>query len=103
MIHQFKQLMRDLDAGKAGNTLMVLACVLFLSAQTVDLTHYHGSDANQQVDCEICVKLGSDDEIIIDSTAAQVPESHFAESADVQPTWFAQAPLPAHARAPPQA
>ena len=32
--HQFKQLMRDLAAGKAGNTLMALACVLFLSAQT---------------------------------------------------------------------
>jgi hypothetical protein len=74
-----------------------------LSAQTVYLSHSHGSDANQQADCEICLKLGSDDEVIIDSTATQVSKAHSVESAVVQSTWIAQVSLTAHARAPPHA
>ena len=103
MVYKFKQFTSNLAAGKAGKALLALACVLFLSAQTVDLSHSHDNDSNQQADCEICLKLGSDDEIIIDSTAAQVSATHAVENLVAQSTWFAQTALSAHARAPPHA
>ena len=103
MVYKLQQLISDLAAGRAGKTLLALACVLFLSAQTVELSHSHGNDANQQADCEICLKLGTDDDEIIDSTAAQVSKAHSVQSAVVQSTWLAQVSLTAHARAPPHA
>lgn len=100
MVYKLQQLISNLAAGRAGKSLLLLACVLFLSAQTADLSHSHGNDSNQQTDCEICLKLGSDD-VIIDSSASQVTTTHSIENAVAQLAWFVQAPLSAHARAPP--
>jgi len=101
MVYKLQQLISNLAAGRAGKALLALACVLFLSAQTADLSHSHGNDSNQQADCEICLKLGSDDDVIIDSSASRVATTHSVENAVAQLTWFVQAPLSAHARAPP--
>jgi hypothetical protein len=103
MLYRFQQFITNLVARKAGKTLLALLCVLFLSAQTVDLSHSHGGNSDQQADCDICLKLSSDDEVIIDSSAAQVATTHAVENLVARPTWFAQTTLSAHARAPPHA
>lgn len=103
MVSKFQQFTSNLAAGKAGKALLALLCVLFLSAQTLDLSHSHGNDSDQKADCEICLKLGSDDDVIIDSSAPQLATTHSVENLIAPATWFAQASLTAQARAPPHA
>lgn len=103
MVNQFQQFSSGLAAARAGKTLLALLCVLFLSAQTLDLAHSHGNDAEQQADCEICLKLGSDDDVIIDSAATRNATTHAVEIAFAPSIWLAQTSLTAHARAPPRA
>jgi hypothetical protein len=75
--------------------------ILFL--QITELTHTH-DDAIQQVQCEICLKIGAGDDVIADTSTplyfASLGQSYPASTLDSIPFL---APLPANSRAPPQA
>ncbi len=49
------------------NTLLALLCVLFLGAQIHGLSHSHEDNLNYQADCDVCLKLSSDDDAPIPS------------------------------------
>ena len=39
--------------------VLAILCLLLLFVQSADLIHIHGSDAQNQLECEICLKFGS--------------------------------------------
>ena len=45
--------------------LIVVAALLFVFTQTLDLQHTHDGDLNLQVDCQVCLKLGSQNDVAI--------------------------------------
>lgn len=76
-------------------------CFLLLFVQSADLTHSHDGDLQQQFDCEICLKVGANEDFIessgmlvnLDSDASNVTE-YKTEA----PNFFA---ISANSRAPP--
>ena len=86
---------------KAAKSLLACLCLLFLTAQTAGLSHTHDGDLRLQVDCDVCMKLSTEDEAAVDKSLADAP---FATS--TSPTFFLSAwddldtPV-ARARAPP--
>lgn len=51
------------------NALFVLLCLLFLTAQVQGLSHTHAGDLGFQIDCDVCLKLSSDDDVVISFSA----------------------------------
>ena len=47
---------------------LALLCVLFLSTQTQGLAHSHDGDLSLQPDCEVCLKVSTDDEVVQSSS-----------------------------------
>ena len=86
---------------KAARSLLACLCLLLLTAQTAGLSHSHGGDLRLQADCDVCLKLSTDDEAAVDNSLA---DTLFAAS--TSPTSFLRAwddldtPV-ARARAPP--
>lgn len=76
--------------------------LLLIFVQSADLIHTHDEVA-QQIDCEICLKFGSDDEVIVDSSSFSAPLTHSVGSVLFQTNWAPAAVSTAHARAPPLA
>lgn len=101
----------DLSIRKVGkcfkNRRLSLALVSMLAAflllvQSADLIHTHNGDLQAQVDCEICLKFGNDDEVIVDSqTAPRLFASHQFYSRSTSAIPF-QAVIAANPRAPPR-
>lgn len=56
-----------LPAGYGLKTLSLLGlvCLSLLFMQSVDLTHSHNGDVQTRFDCEICLKVGSLEELAI--------------------------------------
>lgn len=84
------------------NRLLVLAAALvYLLSQTADLQHSHNGDLNLQSDCQICLKLGTQN----DATLAQVnvPDVSFDETVyqTILPRLVVQSLLAPRTRAPP--
>ncbi len=76
-------------------------CLLLLFAQTVDLGHSHDADLQSRFDCEICLKGGSVDDLLVPgSTNLPALVSSQPCSVLVQSQTFS-APTTATARAPP--
>ncbi len=84
----------------------LLRGVLILSlllVQAVGLNHTHGDDYAERVDCDICLKVGSSDDVVVSSntlTFSITPAALAAPS--VTPSYYAVS-YPATARAPPLA
>ena len=87
----------------AGKALLALVCVLFLTAQAIDLSHSHGNDLSQQADCDICLKLGSEDDVLVNGAEPIVEAAHSEQPEFTPSAWFNQESLGAQARAPPLA
>lgn len=93
-----------LDLGKRSfKALMPLLCVLFIAAQTVGLSHSHEADLSLQADCDFCLKLSSDDDLIVasDSTKFGAPLAIKTEFSST--SWIFQGYFRTQARAPPLA
>ena len=63
-----------------GGPLSFLLVCSLVFAQAVSLNHTHGSDLSDQVDCEICLKLGSSDDSLVSNselTFGKSPTSSF--------------------------
>ena len=43
---------------------LILLCLLVLFAQSAGLIHIHDDDLLHQHDCEVCLKVGADDEAL---------------------------------------
>jgi hypothetical protein len=80
----------------------VLAAFLLL-AQGTDLVHTHDGDLRAQVDCEICLKFGNDDEIIVDSQTGPGLIAAHQSYFQFTPAIPFQAVIAANPRAPPRA
>lgn len=77
--------------------------LLLLFLQSAELTHTH-NDVAQQIQCEICVKIGASDDIVAVSSVSMsfgvVRQSYLASALESVPYL---APVPAKSRAPPLA
>ena len=90
------------------NCRLSLALVSALTAflllvQGADLVHTHDGDLQAQVDCEICLKFGNDDEVIVDSQSGPrlfASNQTYFQSTPAIPF---QAVIAANPRAPPRA
>jgi len=51
--------MTSLFGHKRSRVLILVASLVYLLSQTVDLQHTHEGDLNLHADCQICLKLGS--------------------------------------------
>lgn len=59
----------------SGSVLsFVLVCSLVF-AQAVSLNHSHDGDLRDQVDCEICLKVGSSDDVLASTSDLKVTAS----------------------------
>ena len=45
--------------------LILLAAGVFVFTQTIDLQHSHEGDLKLQADCQVCLKLGSQNDVVI--------------------------------------
>lgn len=84
--------------------LFALLCLLFFAAQVQGLSHTHDGNLDFQVDCEVCLKLSSDDDVLISFSA----EIHYQRCYRSAPQYanvdLAVRPLRFyHPRAPPSA
>ena len=55
------------NSEKSGGTQaasLILLCLLVLFAQSAGLIHIHDDDLLHQHDCEVCIKVGADDEAL---------------------------------------
>ena len=107
-IHKFRVPIVDTAVGTAANSnackaLLALVCVFFLAAQTVGLSHSHENDLSAQADCEVCLKLSTDDEALASSATSAFKASFSSEPSSIQPAWASKIAITAHARAPPLA
>lgn len=50
-------------------SLMAVLSAVLLFAQAVEYGHSHDSDLKAQFDCEVCLKLGSLDDVVADKVA----------------------------------
>ena len=76
--------------------------LLLVFVQSADLIHTHDELA-QQIDCEICLKFGSDDDVIADDSSFSTPLAQSVEPVLLQTDWAPVADSTARARAPPLA
>ncbi|MDG1025175.1 MAG: hypothetical protein P8N94_11045 [Gammaproteobacteria bacterium] len=96
-------LSKKLAKRKALVPLVAALALLLLFLQSTELSHTH-ADVAQQIQCEICVKVGASDDIIAADTVSMsfgtVRQSYLASTLEFVPSL---APAPANSRAPPQA
>ncbi len=89
------------QAGARMTALNAALCLLLLFAQTVYLGHSHDADLQSRFDCEICLKGGSVDDLLVPgSTNLPALVSSQSFPVLVQSQTFS-APTTATARAPP--
>jgi len=86
---------------KAAKSLLVSLCLLFLTAQTAGLSHSHDGDLRLQADCDICLKLSSDDETAVAKSLADAPFATSTSPTFFLPAWDDLDTPVARARAPP--
>lgn len=79
-----------------------LLCFLLLFVQSADLTHSHDGDLQPQFDCEVCLKVGANEDFIESSSFIvhlNSDTTKITEFSAKAPHFFA---IPANSRAPPQ-
>ncbi len=81
--------------------LNAVLCLLLLFSQAVDIGHSHDADLQSTFDCEVCLKIGSVDDVLFSDTASLstvAAEQIFTLLEKSQTFYF---PTTASARAPP--
>jgi hypothetical protein len=58
--------------------LMLAAAVIYLLSQSIDLQHTHDGDLNLHADCQICMKLGSQNDVAV--AASALPQVEAADN-----------------------
>ena len=69
------QVTRFFNSNRNRLVILVAACV-FVFTQTIDLQHSHQGDLKLQADCEVCLKLGSQNDVTI--AKSEAPQAAFA-------------------------
>lgn len=93
-------LLGALSRGSAFSFLLVFSLVF---AQAVSLNHSHDGEVRDQVDCEICLKVGSSDDVLISDNAVAFAAAPSAYISSFKIAAFSIAAPTASARAPPHA
>jgi hypothetical protein len=84
--------------------LLRAALVLtLLFAQAVSLNHTHNGDLNDRVDCDICLKIGSNDDALISASSLPVIKASSTVYSLEPSSTLGSALIRATARAPPLA
>ena len=86
---------------KAAISLLACSFLLFLTAQMAGLSHSHDGDLRLQAECDVCLKLTTDDEVAVNKILADAPFANSTSLNDFLPTWDQLAAPVARARAPP--
>jgi len=85
-----------------GSLLSLLLVCSLVFAQAVSLNHSHGTDLRDQVDCEICLKVGSSDDSPVSTSELSIVKSGSSSFRVILPAAYHTYPRTASARAPPQ-
>ena len=83
---------------------MLLPGVLVLSllfAQSVNLNHTHSGDLSDRVDCDICLKIGSSDDVLVSTSLLPVIKAPATAYSSETLDPFNSVDFQAKARAPP--
>jgi hypothetical protein len=86
-----------------GSLLSFLLVCSLVFAQAVSLNHSHGSDLRDQVDCEICLKLGSSDDSLVSNSDLTFGKSATSSFDILLPAAVHTVARTPSARGPPQA
>ena len=86
---------------KAAKSLLACLCLLFLTAQMAGLSHSHDGNLRLQADCDVCLKLSTDDEAVVNKSLADAPFANTTSFKNVLPAWNYLGVPVARARAPP--
>lgn len=86
-----------------GSLLSFLLVCSLLFTQTVSLGHSHDGDLRDQIDCEICLKVGSNDDSVVSTSELPIVKSTASSFQVLLPTAVHTVARAPSARAPPQA
>lgn len=96
------QLNQENSSHKARNRFMsVVLCLVFLFLEVAGLAHSHEGDLERDLDCEICLNIGTSEDAIASSDQTFDPRTNntaflqYAEQISFGPA------IPANSRAPP--
>ena len=85
-----------------GKFLALSFVLVFLFAQGASLLHSHAGDLKKHVDCELCLKVGSGDDVVVATYAAINLYVHTAHSTQTALLAVILQPIAAKSRSPPQ-
>ena len=88
---------------KAAKSLLACLCLLFLTAQMAGLSHSHDGSLRLQADCDVCMKLSTDDEAAVSKNLVAAPFATSTSPTFFLPVWDDLDTPVARARAPPSA
>ena len=88
---------------KAAKSLLACLCLLFLTAQMAGLSHSHDGSLRLQADCDVCLKLSTDDEAAVSKNLVAAPFATSTSPTFFLPVWDDLDTPVARARAPPSA
>ena len=86
---------------KAAQLLLACLCLLFLTAQMAGLSHSHDGDLRLQADCDVCLKLSTDDEAAVSKNLVAATIATPTSPTFFLPAWDDLDTPVARARAPP--
>jgi hypothetical protein len=86
-----------------GSLLSFLLVCSLLFTQAVSLNHSHDGDLRDQIDCEICLKVGSSDDSVVSTSELAIVKSVTSSFQNLLPAAVHTVARAPSARAPPQA
>ena len=86
---------------KAAKSLLACLFLLFLNKQIAGLSHSHDGGLRLQADCDICLKLSTDDEAAVSKNLVAAPFATSTSPTFFLPVWDDLDTPVARARAPP--
>lgn len=86
----------------AGKFLAFSFVLLFLFAQSTSLLHSHAGDLKRHIDCELCLKVGSGDDVLVAAHSVVVPDASTTYDTPLPVLAASLQPVVAKSRSPPQ-
>jgi len=68
----------SISTSRRSRLLLFAAAVIYLLSQTIVLQHTHDGDLNLHADCQICMKLGSQNDVAL--ATSSLPQVDLVET-----------------------
>ena len=92
-----------IDSRRFSAALLSMLVAVLLSVQSADLNHTHEGELHTQYDCEICLKFGSEEDLLLSSETSYQFSKFQYSPAESGITLESSEVLSANPRAPPHA